>query len=226
MSGWNCDDVRERLDDFVDGQLPRSPSLPGTGEAAEGARVEEHLAGCAACRAEEAALRALLADAAALPPAVTPPVDLWPGIERRIRTSGSGTWLRYLAAAACVALAVAGALTARSTSTPPATTVAGAAGAPAALQPAALQAADVEQVERDYERAASALLVKMRAQQDRLSPETVAQVEESLRTIDAALEQIRAALQQRPAEPALHLMLTATHRKKVEVLRRVVEVGA
>ena len=27
-------------------------------------------------------------------------------------------------------------------------------------------------------------------------------------------------------EPALHLMLTATHRKKVEVLRRVVEVGA
>jgi predicted anti-sigma-YlaC factor YlaD len=214
---WTCDDVREHLDDFVDGQL----------EAGERAPAEAHLAGCAACRAEEMALRALLAEAAALPAALTPPVDLWPHIERRIRVSGAGTWLRYLAAAACVALAVAGALTTRSTpATGGAAGVAGRVAVPGTLQPAALQAADIEQVERDYERAASALLVQMRARQDRMSPETVAQVEESLRTIDTALEQIRAALQQQPAEPALHLMLTATHRKKVEVLRRVVEVGA
>ena len=214
MSGWTCDETRARLDDFVDGQLP----------ADDHARVLEHLAGCAGCRAEEAQLRALLAAAAALPPAVAPPVDLWPHIERRIRVSGAGTGLRYLAAAACVALALAGALAARNTGPTaapgvPTSTDAGSSGA-------LLRVSDVEQVERDYERAASALMVKMRAQQDRMSPETVAQVEESLRTIDAALAQIRAALQQRPAEPALHLMLTATHRKKVEVLRRVVEVGA
>jgi predicted anti-sigma-YlaC factor YlaD len=217
MSGWTCDDVRERLDDFVDGQLA---------DAGEGERVEAHLAACPGCRAEEAGLRALLAEAAALPAAVPPPVDLWPHIERRIRPSGAAAWPRYLAAAACVALAVAGALTARPTATPGAANVAGPAQVPGTLEPVALQAADVEQVERDYERAASVLLVKMRAEQARLSPETVAQVEESLRTIDAALGQIRAALQQRPAEPALHLMLAATHRKKVEVLRRVVEVGA
>jgi hypothetical protein len=215
MSGWTCDQT-------ADGStIRRRPA-----DASDRARMEEHLAGCGACRAEEAQLRALLAAAAALPPAVAPPVDLWPGIERRIRVSGGGAWPRYLAAAACVALAVAGALTARSPGTTVASGVAANAGAPGTLQPAALEAADVEQVERDYERAASALLVKMRAQQDRMSPETVAQVEESLRTIDAALAQIRAALQQRPAEPALHLMLTATHRKKVEMLRRVVEVGA
>ena len=216
MSGWTCDETRERLDDYVDGQL----------QASDRQRVEEHLLGCAGCRAEERGLRALLAQAAALPPAVAPPMDLWPGIERRIRVSGTGTWLRYLAAAACVALALAGALVARSTSPPAGSGVAGNTGVPGTLQPAALEAVDVEQVERDYERAASALLVKMRAQQGRMPPETVAQVEESLRTIDAALDQIRAALKQRPAEPALHLMLTATHRKKVEVLRRVVEVGA
>ena len=210
MTAWTCDETRDHLDDFVDGELA----------GPERARVDEHLAACAGCRAEEARLRALLGEAAALPREVAPPADLWPHIERRIRVSrGGGAWTRHLAAAACLALALGGALTARSTRGP----------APASEptpQAVALEAADVEQIERDYERAASALLVKLRGQQDRMSPETVAQVEESLRTIDAALEQIRAALKQRPEEPALHLMLTSTHRKKVEVLRRMVEVGA
>jgi predicted anti-sigma-YlaC factor YlaD len=212
MSGWTCDETRDRLDDFVDGELA----------PAERAGLAEHLAHCAECRAEEARLRALLAEAAALPLEVAPPADLWPHIERRIRVSGAGSWLRYMAAAACVVLALAGALTARRTGTTAAPGVATSTGAGGTL----LEVSDVEQIERDYERAASALLVKMHAQRGRMSPETVAQVEESLRTIDAALEQIRAALRQRPAEPALHLMLTSTHRKKVEVLRRMVEVGA
>jgi hypothetical protein len=81
-------------------------------------------------------------------------------------------------------------------------------------------------VERDYERAAAALLVQVRSRRDEMPAETLAQVEESLRTIDLALEQIRTALREQPDEPALHLMLAATHRKKVEVLRRVMEVGA
>ena len=213
MSGWTCDETRDRLDDFVDGELA----------PAERAGLEEHLARCAECRAGEARLRALLEEAAALPLEVAPPEDLWPHIERRIRVSGAGSWPRYLAAAACVVLALAGALTARNTEPTAAPGVAThTAGAGGTL----LEVSDVEQVERDYERAASALLVKMHAQRGRMPPETVAQVEESLRTIDAALEQIRAALRQRPAEPALHLMLTSTHRKKVEVLRRMVEVGA
>lgn len=215
MSAWTCEEARARLDDFVDGLL---------GEAGR-AEMAAHLDGCAACREDERRLRALLAQAAALPVEVPPPFDLWPWIERRLDAgAGSGTGLRYLAAAACVALAVAGALTAR---TPRAAgQVAAGESAQGTLAPAALQAADVEQVERDYERAAAALLVQVRARQERLSPETLAQVEESMRTIDAALEQIRAALRKQPGEPALHLMLAATHRKKVEVLRRWAEVGA
>jgi hypothetical protein len=213
MSAWTCEETRAALDDLADGLLDDDARQ----------RAREHLLGCAACREEEARLRALLAQAAALAPEVAPPVDLWPHIERRIRTRESGAWLRHLAAAACLALAVAGALTARRPGT---TGGPEPAGGPATLQPAALEAADVEQVERDYERAASALLVQLRTRQGSMPPETVAQVEDSLRTIDAALVQIRAALRQQPAEPALHLMLAATHRKKVEVLRRVVEVGA
>jgi len=213
MSGLTCAEAQTRLFDLVDGLLDES----------ERALTLAHLAGCAECREEEGRLRALLAEAAALAAEVAPPTDLWPHIERRIRASGTGAgWLRHLAAAACVALALAGVLTARwPDGGPPAD-----GGAPGTLQPAALQAADVEQVERDYERAASALLGRLRARRGQMPPETVAQVEQSLRTIDAALDQIRAALRQQPAEPALHLMLAATHRKKVEVLRRMVEVGA
>jgi anti-sigma factor RsiW len=215
MRAWTCEEARARLDDFVDGLL----------DAAEREQMAEHLRGCAGCAREEAALRALLARAAALPAEVPPPADLWPGIERRLSAApASGTWLRYLAAAACVAVALAGALSAR---VPRAADQARAGAiAQGALQPVALQAAEVDQVERDYEQAAAALLEKVRARQDELPPQTVQKVEESLRTIDAALGQIRAALRQQPADPALHLMLAATHRKKVEVLRRVVEVGA
>jgi anti-sigma factor RsiW len=214
MSAWTCEEARARLDDFVDGLL-------GAGERAQ---MADHLRGCAACAADEAQLRALLAQAAALPAEVRPPIDLWPGIERRLAVAPGGSpWLRYLAAAACVALALAGVLSAR---VPRAAHQAVGAAGEGALEPVALRAAEMDQVERDYEQAAAALLVRVRARQDRLPPETVEQVEESLRTIDAALGQIRAALRQQPADPALHLMLAATHRKKVEVLRRVAEVGA
>lgn len=204
-----CAATRDRLDDYVDGLLD--------GDGRES--VARHLLACQDCRREETQLRALLAVAASLAHEVPPPADLWPGIERRIRPAG-GAWLRQLAAAACIVLAATVALTAR----PPRPAPPG-AGTATAL-PAALAAADLQQVERDYERAAAALLLQVQSRRDELPAGTMAQVEESLRTIDVALAQIRAALREQPDEPALHLMLAATHRKKVEVLRRVMDVGA
>jgi hypothetical protein len=43
--------------------------------------------------------------------------------------------------------------------------------------------------------------------------------------IDRALEQVRQALVKDPESPELNRMLVATHRKKVEVLRRVVRLS-
>jgi len=212
-----CEDVRERLDDFVDGLL----------EPAEAAAVAGHLEGCASCREEERALRALLRDAAALADTVAPPRDLWPAIERRLR-HGSGAWLRGLAAAAALLVAVGGALLARTAPAPapsgPETAVQ--LDGTGRLQEAALQAAEMARLEAEYDQAAQVLLVELRARQDRLPPQTVAQVEASLRTIDTALGQIRTALAQQPSETGLHMMLASTHRKKIELLRRVVRVGA
>ena len=70
-----CQELDERLDDWVDGALP----------AAAAAEVEAHLLSCALCRERERRLRQVLAHAAALPRSVAPPRDLWPGIARQRR---------------------------------------------------------------------------------------------------------------------------------------------
>jgi predicted anti-sigma-YlaC factor YlaD len=215
MNGFHCEEVRARLDDSVDGLL----------DVGERAAVSFHLDACESCRQEERRLRELLARAASLAGEVAPPRDLWPDIERGIRSQDrTGAWLRGLAAAACMVLALAGVLATRGPDAqplaPPVTPSAGVA------RPASLEQAAIRKLEGDYEAAASALLLELRARQSQLPPQTVAQVEESLRTIDGALAQIRAALEEDPAQPGLHLMLAATHRKKVDVLRRVMELGA
>ena len=62
----NCDDVRDRLDDYVDGELAQ----------AERTVVAGHLSDCSACREQERRLRGLLAKAAALPEELTPAREL------------------------------------------------------------------------------------------------------------------------------------------------------
>ncbi len=69
------ENLRARLDDWVDGLLA----------PAHAAEVTRHLEECADCRRDADTLRALLCDAAALPPAVEPARDLWDGIAGRLR---------------------------------------------------------------------------------------------------------------------------------------------
>lgn len=89
--------------------------LDGDVSAGERAAIEAHLVGCAACRGEVAAGRALFAAFRALPIAPVP-VDLTPRVLRRVGPEGErrpGTRLRVgllagaLAAQAIVALALA-----------------------------------------------------------------------------------------------------------------------
>ncbi len=69
-----CPDCQSRLDDLIDGEL----------NAADLARMENHLAACPSCRHACAALRDLLARTAALPKAILPRRDLWPEIRARV----------------------------------------------------------------------------------------------------------------------------------------------
>lgn len=65
------------LHDYLDGAL----------SAAAVPRVEAHLRDCPACRAGLEEIQGLLQRLDALPRSITPPGDLWPGIEARLHTT-------------------------------------------------------------------------------------------------------------------------------------------
>ena len=216
-----CQELDARLDDFVDGAL----------DATAASEVEAHLLSCDLCRERERRLRTVLAHAAALPGSVAPPRDLWPGIAGRLearRSWAAGAWSPWaLATAATVAIGLTATLWVGRTPSrvrtvqipPPGPEAVLVAGSPAAGDPVLAAA------ERDYEAAAAALLDALQLRKGRLEPATLAAVEANLAVIDRALAEVRQALVQDPSSPELNRMLVATHRRKVDVLRRVVRLS-
>ena len=218
-----CQELDTRLDDWLDGALP----------PAEAAAVETHLAGCEGCRRSARQLRQLLAHATALPRSVAPPHDLWPRIEGRIAPR---RWARLLAwdnpaLLAAAAAVVVGLLAVVFTQRAPGTvqTAEIPAASPAMLErvSAGRQVEDpvLAQAERDYEAAANALLEALQQRRRALTPETITAVQQNLEVIDRALVEVRQALAKDPHSPELNRMLVATHRKKVDVLQRVVRLS-
>jgi anti-sigma factor RsiW len=217
-----CAETRDRLDDYVDGAL---------GGAALH-EVELHLAGCAECAGEERRLSALLAGAAALPREVSPPRDLWPGIAERIAAARprpvapvvrrTWSWSPALLAAAAAVLVALGASLLRVW--PPATR-APESGTGVAQEAAWTTDASLLAAEREYEQATAQLMAALEARKASLPPATVSAVESDLRTIDAALHQVRSALRQDPGNAQLSRMLASTHQKKVDVLQRIVRLS-
>lgn len=235
--------IQERLDDFVDGEIP-------AGE--EEAAIRRHIAACTECRREVEAVSALRAQARALPREIAPPRDLWPEIAARIgarpdqasggvsseaplRVSGlrmqpplRRPWRRRvgLVGGVLVLVALSSAVTALWL---------GRAGAPTlaveptprvepdAARPAALAA--FRPTEREYLRTVEELEMVLNARREQLAPETLATVEESLRIIDGAIQEARAALAADPANADLPLMLSGTYRKKVQLLQDAIQLS-
>jgi anti-sigma factor RsiW len=218
-----CEHVTERLDDYLDGEL---------GEA-EFQDVELHLAGCARCREEERAGRAVLAMASALPRQQQPPRDLWPGIAEEIDRGRRFTlvsaavtrpavfWAAGLAAAAAVVVAV----WVSPTETARGPVVAGPEPR-GVIRPAAVSTAleGLDEAEREYQRATAELMAALGTRRASLSPETTASIDENLRVIDQALAEIRAALEREPGSPRLGRMLASTYEKKIKTLQRVLKL--
>ena len=218
-----CQEMDERLDDYVDGVLA----------TIDARAVEAHLASCAACREAERRMRQLLAHAAALPRAAAPPRDLWPDIERTIarerRFAGLFAWGQpmMLAAAATIVLAVLAAVLWREAPASGVQAVAIPSASPTLVPVSSLAVADpaLAEAEREYEAAATTLLAVLQQRRSRLAPEDLARVEDNVAMIDRALVEVRAAIAKDPVNPELNRMLVATHRKKVDVLRRVVRLS-
>jgi anti-sigma factor RsiW len=217
-----CEEAATRLDEYVDGDLTE----------AEFQEVELHLGGCPECRQQERRLRALIAEAAALPEEIRPAQDLWPDIAARLRgpegmrlvpRTGLARWMgpMSIAAAAAVVVALSAALWTRGGSVIIPSVPQG------SLQPIAVGAPSsiLLDSERDYARATADLMAAIEAQKETLAPETRAVLDANLKTIDDALAQVRAALVKDPGNSQLAHLLTSTHQKKVDALKRVVRLN-
>jgi len=85
--------------------------------------------------------------------------------------------------------------------------------------------AEFTAVEKDYIVTAQRLAELLAVQEDKLAPETVATLRESLRIIDNAILEARRALATDPANAALVEMLSGSYQKKLDLLRRTAEMA-
>jgi anti-sigma factor RsiW len=222
----------DRLSDYLDGGL----------DTDETKALEAHLAECEACRTVLAELEAVVLVASELPDR-EPASDLWPGILGRIReapdaTSADALTLRprivpatrrfsfsvpQLLAAAVATMMISGTavwMTMRTREAAAPTTVAVEPAARPDVSLGSESAVLVSNVEKEYGQAIRELQREFAARRDQLDPETVKVVEQSLRVIDDAIAEARAAVARDPANGYLYRHLDDTMMKKVDLLRR------
>ena len=218
--------IRHLLDDYVTGELTEEARTP----------VAEHIASCEICTAEVESLRDILARASQLPKAIDPPDAAWTNIRgtierdtqalNRSRSRSPETWRRLQMAAAVLLVAVLSSsatfLYVTRDGEETASTRSASVRTPSGETPANLAAFTIE--ENNYMRTASMLRELLDSQQGALAPETVAQLNASLRTIDEAILEARNALARDPANKMLVEMLSSTYRQKVDLLRRTAEM--
>ena len=207
-----CVGMEARLNDSLDGLL----------SGPDRAELDRHLEGCPRCREFLAGLGALARESAALPRSLEPPTDLWPGIEASLGergadlhveapVRGAGAWRWGLAAAAVLAAVTAAILFLRPETPgvgPPVVTVSRWA------------------VESAYRRDTDELMAVLQGRRDELSPETLAVVEENLRIINQAIQEVWDALENDPGRPGNGHLVTHLYRKKVALLQQAVRLPA
>lgn len=214
----------DRLHDYADDAL----------DAESRAGVAAHVRDCARCREELARLERLRSHVAMLPAAVAPPRDLWPSVRAEVERSkvrplhaAPGRASRRVPRWAGLVAAAALLVVISSAVTMIVTGEGGRAGdIPRRPDAQLVSARAFAGVEAEYLRAAGDLAAALDRQRDRLDSATVARVETSLRTIDQAIAEARAALERDPSNADIVNMLDGTYRQKLDLLRRAAELPA
>ncbi|HSG08521.1 MAG TPA: zf-HC2 domain-containing protein [Longimicrobiales bacterium] len=218
----------EYMHDLVDGLVP----------PAEEAALRSHLSACSTCRDEFASLEAAVKALRDLPGSAQAPDGLWSGIESRIDAvydaaspgpkvlplSGARGPRRFsmtlpqLAAAAVVVSLVSAATvwTALSRGTGQSRVEIFSAGS-GVLGPSARV---VRMGDTGYAETVARLQAMIDQGRDVLSPETLATLETSLRTIDEAIDEVRQALEADPSSELLARLLTNHQQSKLRMLRQ------
>lgn len=220
----------DRLSEYLDGDL----------NEADRKAIEQHLVDCAECRSTLEQLRSVIREAGALRD-TRPEQDIWSGIAarigatepkvpgvvdirapRRARRVISFSVPQLLAAG--IALVVLSAGTAwlvqsrESHAVPPL--------ADAIVRDAAAQAVLVGFDVVEYDAAVAELEGVLDQARERLDPSTVRVLEQSLATIDRAIQEAQDALRRDPANSYLTTHLAATMMRKVELLQRAAAIAS
>ena len=221
----DCDQMDDRLNDFVDELLP----------AAARAEFSRHLERCAECRANETALRSLKMAAAALPRDMEPPRDLWPSIAGRLSAGRRGFgWFRGgsprsvawgsplgLAAAALFIVAASVSISVLLVRPQPAET---GWPAPAARPSGSAVLASYRAAENEYVRATEDMMTVLQSRRDELSPETITVLDENLRVIDEAIRLMWTAIETDPGYALNRHLFTNLYQKKVMLLQQAIRL--
>lgn len=220
----NCEQITTLLDDYVDAALEREDE----------ALIRRHLAGCDTCRGVERSLRSLLERTATLPEAIDPPRDLWPAIDGRLdeidrtrpirpsrQAAGSRGWSFGLMAATLLLAGLGAGYLLRGINQP------------AVMAPPASDSPELLSSSEEIVAAEQAIVVAKQqlqglldAQDNSLSPETVKMIDDNLAVIDEAIEEIRAALLQDPADQRLNRKLLNAHQRQLHLLQRATQIAA
>lgn len=225
----------EQLSDYLDDEL----------SSGEREAVEQHLLGCADCRAVLNDLKSVVARAHAVTPRA-PQADLWGGIAQRMaRGTGLGVrsqprpvplrltfTLPQLAAAAALLVAVSAGLAwqlgQRAAEGPVADSAVAVADGPYASIDAAPERdtaiVPVVLADAQFDAAVADLEKAVNQGRGRLDASTVATVRHNLQIIDQAIAQAREALESDPANSYLNGHLVDARRRKLDLLRRAAEL--
>lgn len=223
------------LNDYVEGTLDAA----GRGE------VDQHLAGCAECRALVDDLRSIHATAATLDPR-DPPARAWVRVERAIKLEqehqgeidarlhgargdgareGNGprfVYASWLAAAAAILIAVGIGMHYRPAAPATPTTTAATTGSPSTdASPQAVEA-ELRAAEEHYDKAIKGLEQITNAEKGTLDVQTAATLQKNLAVIDQAISESRAAVRAQPASQPAQDSLLESFKAKLALLQDTV----
>ncbi len=206
----NADPWTDRLSEYVDDELAPAERL----------QLEQHLLDCARCREIVDELRDVAAEARTMED--TPPAtDLWPAISAALPRAAARSWrvtlsLPQALAASVLLMAVSGLAVWTFTERP------GSTASPVAVSAdaAAGVATPVSLSDVRYDRAVADLTQLLEQRRARLDPRTAKVIERNLATIDRAITEALAALQQEPADTYLAAHVAEQRRRKLSLLRQ------
>jgi tetratricopeptide (TPR) repeat protein len=204
----NCCEIEPLLGEYVDGEL----------ETACRAEVKRHVDRCRACRRTVEELEQLGQAIQALPRGLAPERDLLPGI-RTATVGRRRPWPMWIAVAA--SLLVLSTVVWIGLSTPDRRGTAEPVETEGIWSVARVNRIEFELAEQEYEQAAARLLQTLDDRDERLSRQTRELVEENLRIIDQAIDELREVLQTDPGDTKNGHALNSLYRQKIEFLWRM-----